>query len=300
MTAQMKSIDVRAEDDEVMQVAKRLRDHPQFPAALRRYTEGVTQFRAGPRLLNKLISYKARFHVVGYLMYLDADRERYGPYGGATYARLLDVCTRWQHATPRTLKTVLALLKLARLVRVEHTPDDARVKLYRPTDHLFSFVITWLTYALSALDCIDPAGDRVSKMKADFDFVRGYQVRGGRAYVEGESVTDRAPNLKHFFERDGGFPVLAGTMQAYFDDAPSPSRNELARRFSLSKTQVGNIFEDGFVRGFYERDAEGAIVPTPSLIDEYARYASIELAFTAVHFRDPLAAGIPQPASIET
>ena len=67
---------------------------PAFDAAVRAYITGQTGFRRSNGLINKLVSYHARFRLVGYLLYLHADRERFGPDGGATYGNLLEMCNR--------------------------------------------------------------------------------------------------------------------------------------------------------------------------------------------------------------
>jgi hypothetical protein len=67
---------------------------PRFPQAMREYIIGSARFRESPRLLNKLVSHDARWRVVGYLLYLAVDRERFGPAGGASYGRL----PRYLHA----------------------------------------------------------------------------------------------------------------------------------------------------------------------------------------------------------
>src|SRR5260370_42328526 len=124
---------VVAEQDELAAHAARLVALHAFPRAVREYTVGLARFRESPRLANKLISYDTRWRVVGYLLYLAADRERFGADGGATYGRLLEICTRRQEVSPRVLKTMLALLKLPGCVETITSATGRRSKFYRPT-----------------------------------------------------------------------------------------------------------------------------------------------------------------------
>ena len=144
-----------AEPDELIAHAARLLALPAFPRAVREYTVGLARFRESPRLANKLISYDTRWRVVGYLLYLAADRQRFGTDGGATYGRMLEICTRRQEVSPRVLKTMLALLKFTGFVETVSSADR-RSKLYRPTARMDQFVNLWLSYAVSALDILEP------------------------------------------------------------------------------------------------------------------------------------------------
>src|SRR6185503_10804788 len=96
---------------------------PAFEAAVQAYILGMTGFRRSHRLINKLISYHARWRVVGFLLYLHADRERFGPDGGATYGNLLEMCNR-REMSPRVLKTVLAVLQFTGFVTARRSSGD--------------------------------------------------------------------------------------------------------------------------------------------------------------------------------
>src|SRR5258708_8801443 len=96
-----------AEQDELAAHAARLVALLAFPRAVREYTVGLARFRESPRLANKLISYDTRWRVVGYLLYLAADPERFGAAGGATYRPLLGICTRRHQLSPHVLNPML-------------------------------------------------------------------------------------------------------------------------------------------------------------------------------------------------
>src|SRR5260370_21664897 len=149
-----------AEQDELAAHAAGLVALLACPGAVREYTVGLARFRESPRLANKLISYDTRWRVVGYLLYLAADREWFGADGGATYGRLLEICTRRQEVSPRVLKTMLALLKFTGFVETVSSDIDRRSKVYRPTARMDRFTNLWLSYAVSALEILEPAIQR--------------------------------------------------------------------------------------------------------------------------------------------
>ncbi|HEY8127409.1 MAG TPA: hypothetical protein VIF39_01655 [Hyphomicrobium sp.] len=283
--AQEKSAIPRGED-RLLADAGRLRESPAFPEAVREYTVGLARFREAPRLINKLISYEKRFRVTGYLLYLHADREMFGPDGGATYGRLFELCTRRREVSPRVLKTTLAMLKLAGFVETLRSDMDRRSKFYRPTGRMYDFIRQWLTYAVNALDVLQPEMRRAQLLRNDPHFVERFLVAGGRDHIAGEPPADRMPEFISFFgAREGAAAVVLAVMLANIDRGPSPSRAHIAKRFGLSKTQVSIIIGEGARLGFLTLDDGGVPSPTQYLRDSYGGWISIELAFYAQHMR---------------
>lgn len=279
----------RADDDlndPLLLEAAHMRGSPAFAAAIREYTVGLARFREAPRLVNKLISYESRFRVTGYLLYLDADREKFGAIGGATYTRLLELCTRRNEVSPRVLKTTLALLKLTGFIESSHIPSDRRSKSYHPTARMHAFTHSWLTYAVNALDVLQPDMQRAQMLRNDADFVRRFLTSGGREHIVSEPPADRMPEFIGFFgSREGAAAVVLSLMLSDIDGTSLPSRAHIAKRFGLSKTQVSNMIVEGAGLGFFSADATGTPRATAHLRDSYARWISIELAFYARHMQ---------------
>jgi DNA-binding MarR family transcriptional regulator len=274
--------------DQLLREAARLAALPAFPDAVREYTKGLARFREGPRLVNKLISYDTRWRVVGYLLYLHSDRARFGPDGGATYGRLLEICTRRQEVSPRVLKSMLALLQFTGFVEARRNSADRRLKFYRPTERMDGFVKQWLGYGVNALDRLEPEMQRARMLGEDPTFADRFLVSGGRAHLAGTPPADLVPEFPAFFgARDGAGAALLAVMLADMDGAPVPSRADIAKRFGLSKTQVTNVLAAGEAQGFFVLDAAGVPAATPHLRDVYRRWISIELAFYARHMRLP-------------
>lgn len=273
-------------EDRLLADADRLRASPAFPQAVREYTLGLARFREAPRLVNKIMSYETRFRVTGYLLYLHADRDMFGPDGGATYGKLFELCTRRQEVSPRVLKTTLAMLKLAGFVETLRSDTDRRSKFYHPTARMYDFINQWLTYAVNALDVLQPEMRRAQLLRNDPHFVDRFLVAGGRDHVAGEPPADRMPEFIAFFGgREGAAAVILAVILADIDGAPPPSRAPIAKRFGLSKTQVSNIIGEGVRLGFLALDDAGVPASTRQLSDSYRRWISIELAFYARHMQ---------------
>jgi hypothetical protein len=274
-----------AEPDPLLAQAARFAAMPAFDAAVRAYITGQTGFRRGGGLINKLVSYHARFLLVGYLMYLHADRERFGPDGGATYGNLLEMCNR-RDVRPRVLKTVLALLQFTGFVKARRSSGDRRSKIYQPTPRMDSFMQPWLRYATGTLDILEPEMRRARMLQDDAGFVDRFLVSSGRAHETATPLVERMPEYVAFFgARDGAGAVLLPVMLADIDGTPMPSRAELAKTFGLSKTQVTSVFRLGETQGYFVLDADGVPAPTSLLRKTFRKWVAIELAFYAQHMQ---------------
>lgn len=264
----------------------RLRALPVFSAVVREYTANLIQFRQSQRVINKLIASEARFRVIGHLLYLYSDRERFGPQGGATYGRLRALCEEHGQVSPRVLKTVLTLLGVTGFVDARPDPHDRRRKFYRPTARMLAFVRARLAPTVTLLDLLQPQARRGELLRDDPSFVERFLVSGGRDQIEGRHPADRMSEFMAFFAtREGAAAVTPSIALADIDGVAAPSRAQLARRFGLSKTQVSNVIDEGVRRGFLTLDAQAGPAPTPKLRESYAQWISIELAFFARHMQ---------------
>src|SRR5262249_28674612 len=155
---------------------------------------GMSGMRRSHVLINKLISYHARWRLIGYLLYLHADRERYGPDGGATYSNLLEMCNRGLEIRPRVLKTVLALLQFTGFIKAKRGNGDLRSKIYQPTPRMQSFMQPWLRYATGTLDILEPGMQRAQLLQDDPTFVERFLVSSGRAHSNATPLVEHIPD----------------------------------------------------------------------------------------------------------
>jgi hypothetical protein len=273
--------------DVLLDTAARFAEHPAFDAAVLTYSEGLARLREAPRLINMIVATDVRWRITGFLLYLDADRERFGPEGGATYGRLLETCMARREASPRAVKAVLALLQLGGLVQVVSNQADRRVKFYRPTERMFDFVRQWLTYGAAALDVLDPSVQR-SRFIKDRAFIDAFSISGGRAHLEDPvPLADQVPEpLSSLKSMLGSYSVILAVVLAHLTNSSVPSQHAIARRFGMSRRQVGNVMAAASTQGLFASAGSG-LLPTPALLASYRRWISIELAFYSQHMRVP-------------
>lgn len=266
---------------------------PAFDATVRAYIAGTMSFRRSNRLINKLISYHARWRLAGYLLYLHADRERFGPEGGATYGNLLKMCSRPPAISPRVLKTMLALLQFTGFVKAKRSSGDRRSKIYQPTVRMQCFLQPWLRYATDTLDILEPEMRRAQMLQDDPDFIDRFLVSSGRSHETARPLVERMPEFTAFFgARDGAGAVLLPIVRADVDGTSVPSRAELAKTFGLSKTQVTKVLQLGEMQGYFALDAGGVPAATSLLRQAFRQWVATELAFYAQHMQ-PAASPLP-------
>jgi hypothetical protein len=266
--------------------AQRFAATPTFEEAVRAYIVGMSGFRRSSRLINKLISSHARWRLAGYLLYLHADRDRFGPDGGATYGNLLTMCNRPPEISPRVLKTMLALLQFTGFVAAKRHSADARSKIYQPTPRMQGFMLPWLQYATSTLDILEPEMARVRLLQEDAGFVDRFLVSSGRAHETAKPLVERMPEyIALFGARDGAGAVVLPIMRADLDGTPVPSRAELAGMFGVSKSQVTNVLQLGAGQGYFKLDGNGLPTATDRLRTAFRQWVAIELAFYAEHMQ---------------
>jgi hypothetical protein len=271
----------RAIQDALTVTARRFAAAPTFRQAVQRFSEGYVEFRQGPKLFSKLLSRDASWRVIGYLLYLHADRVQFGS-AGATYSRLLELCSRRNEVGRRTLKTMLALLRLAGFVQGTINASDRRVKIYRPTERMMGFVRRWLSYPVAALDILEPEHERTQSLRDDPGFIERFLISGGRQFTTATPPTERVPELSFFADGpENAFLILVIVRLAEMQGVPAGSRAEIARRFGVSKTQVTSVLSGGAERGFFSFDDNGVAAATPAARSLYDRWVALELAFYA-------------------
>lgn len=270
--------------DPLLAKAEAFRAHPAYLDVLRAYIAHASGFRGTSTILNKLVSYHVRWRVASYLFYLAADRDQFGPDGGASYSNLIKMCERSPSISPRTLKTMLALLQYAGMITARRSVSDGRSKLYQPTARMQQFIRPWLLYATRTLDLVDPSTDRTKNLLADPDFIDRTMVSAGRAHEHSIPLIERMPDYTAFFGgREGATAVLLALMSAELDGPTIASQGQIAKRYGISKSQVAKVIRSGETLGFFTIDEAGLPRPTPLLKESFSSWVSIELAFYATH-----------------
>jgi hypothetical protein len=269
----------RQAHDLLTATAARFAAAPSFPNAALRFSEGYVGLRQGSKLLSKLLSREASWRVIGHLLYLYADREQFGA-DGATYGRLLDLCTRRSGVSRRTLRTMLELLRIAGFTAARVSESDRRVKIYEPTERMLDFLRRWLASVTAAADLLEPQHQRTRSLNGDCSFIERFLIASGRNFAAATPPTTRLPELSFFANGpENALVIFAGIRLAEMQGVALGSRAKVARRLGLSKTQVTRIIGAGVKHGFFSLDDDGVPAVTPAARALYNRWVALELAF---------------------
>ena len=252
---------------------------PGFFHGVETYAASMTRFRLeGPPMINKLLGQDVRFRTVTFTLFLHLGAEGGDGEGGATYSRLLELISGTIGGSQRVVSTTLSLMQAMDFVRVEPSTRDGRVKFYRPTEKMFAVVRAWLASLFAALDQVESEAERSAQLAAGDDIVRRFVLGVGAAFRDGESLTGRAPEFSLFFDREGGWPLLAMAIRAAHGGPALPSRGEMAKLFGLSKTQIASVIADATAAGFFTSEGD-RLEPTAHLLERYRRWLAVSFAF---------------------
>jgi hypothetical protein len=139
-------------------------------------------------------------------------------------------------------------------------------------------VRAWLASLFAALDHVEPEAERSAQLAAGDDIVRRFVLGVGADFRDGESLTGRAPEFALFFDREGGWPLLAMAIRAAHGGPALPSRGEMAKLFGLSKTQIASVISDATTAGFFTNEGD-RLEPTAHLVERYRRWLAVSFAF---------------------
>ncbi len=267
-------------EDHLAQRARALLADPAFPAAAVAFTAAMNRFRReGRGPLNKLLGRDIRFRVVNLCFCLHVRGVLVGPERGASFGEMVEATRRTLGGSPRVVRTTLDMMRKLGLVDVEVGSTDRRVSIFVPTPALLATVRVWLAGVMAHLDLLEPAGRRAERFAAEPGFVEHVAVAMGDAFLAGEPLTGRVPELSCFFLHECGWPVLNTVVAHARDGLPLPTLGVLADTYGLTKSQVANVVTLAVESGFLVRDAGGRATVTPALVAAYDRWAATFFAF---------------------
>lgn len=267
------------EDPLEVRAASLLAD-PAFPAATTGFITAMNRFRReGRGPINKLLGRDVRFRVVNLCFCLHVRGRLVGSERGASFGEMVEAIRRTLGGSPRVVRTTLDMMRKMGLVDVEAGSVDRRVSIFAPTPALMALVRGWLAGVMTHLDLLEPEGRRAERFTTEPGFVEHVAVAMGEAFLAGEPLTGRIPELSCFFLYECGWPVLNTVVAHAREGLPLPTLGVIAETYGLTKSQVANVVTLAVENGFLVRDAAGRATVTPALMAAYDRWAAIFFAF---------------------
>ena len=271
------------EPDELGALALSLAASPRFHEAVINYTDAVITLRTtGPRYINKLLGRDVRFRIVTLCFCLGVRCRILGPERGPTYAQLVDALKRTLNGSARVVKTTLDMMHAMGLLTVETGRQDQRLKIFIPTPALDNLVKNWMLGICSHLDTLTPDGRRVERLRSDPCTVEQIALNMGHAFINGEPLTGRVPDLACFFNHECGWPVLNTLARHAIEGTAIPSLGSIARSFQVSKSQVANVISKSVAAGFVVKTSDDTFMATRLLMEQYEAWVSVFFAFMMI------------------
>ncbi|MBR0715078.1 hypothetical protein [Bradyrhizobium liaoningense] len=232
-----------------------LRRHPQFSRAMRSSAEGAVAIYRTNRLLNLLLSDRARAlftHVALYLHFGGAE-------SGLTVGAMKDLCVELRLCSRGRCEALLALMRAGGLLMAAPNPDR-RKRLLAPTEKLLALHrARWARQFEAMRGIFLEAADYLVAL-GDPAFVRAFATALGRRFVAGLRVLDNAPELEPFAERNAGVVILFSLALSGSEGEAFPpagpvqlSINALATNFSVSRKHVLSLLRDAEQTGLLLR-----------------------------------------------
>jgi hypothetical protein len=240
----------------------RLRKQPGFGAAMRASAASAVALYRGDRVLNALLSDRARAlfpHVALYLHFAEESEDGLGLTAGA----MKDMCVRIGLCSRGRCEAMLALMRATGLVASAPNLDRRRRPLV-PTDKLIALHRERWGAQFDAMSAVIPAAIAYRAALNDPVFVKTFVLELGRRFIAGGRVLDGAPELEPFAERTAAIVILFSLALGRGPDQPFPphdplplSINGLATRFSVSRKHVLTLLRDAEEEGLLLRGGAG-------------------------------------------
>ena len=232
-----------------LEAAEELRDHARFPQAMRAAAQCAVDLYRSDRLLNTLMSDRARAlftYVALYLHYGDEAPDN----PGLTVGAMKELCVRIGLCSRGRCEAMLVLMRAGGLFAAAPSPDRRR-RLLVPTSRLLELhQLRWSAH-FAAMSVVIPQAAAYRAALHDPTFVKPFVRELGRRFIGGMRILDAAPDLEQIAERNAGMMILYSLAVAgRRDDTFPPLRpvplsiNALAIRFSVSRKHVLTLLRD--------------------------------------------------------
>ena len=264
--------------DPLSELAQALMQRPEFESAARLYFSNLLQWRRALGFANRLTTDPA-FHVLQYVIQLDASPATTGDGKGATYTNLLKICQDRKQCASRALRTILGLASFAGYLQKRPLENDQRITVYQPSAKLLTDTRRFFAQTMACIDIIEGHGYYAEKMLTDATFLPHVMATAGGAYIEQKlAITEYSPDLHELIQLRGGCPTLIAIVDAQIRRAPFPTPLAIARDFHISSSQVRNVLEAAKSNGQITTGPNGQIENADVLAGQFKTMLARELA----------------------
>lgn len=270
--------------DVLADLSARIREHPAYAAAARRYVAEYAEWRHRLGVLNKVVANLARLRVLENLIYLHFLAEDQTASQGATFERLAELSGATDDIGARAVRTLLRLAQTAGLVVTGRNPADGRQRVYLPTDAMLQHSRAFTTISIRPLDAVFPDLKICARLEADPAYHRVVVMGLARVYFE--IGLKRVPHPQGFGEMmrlEGAAPIFCVVIDCFRSGRDIPVASEFSRRFFVSQSQARAVLKAAEAAGLITTAARGHLIDAEPLARAYSEAHIRFLAFSALH-----------------
>jgi hypothetical protein len=291
---QTNTMPFQGEIDEAAQILSSvaaLRRHPGFQRATRSAAEGVVALYRADRILNALMSDRARALFTHAALYLHYSGTRPGE-TGLTVGAMKDMCIEHGLCSRGRCEAMLALMRAAGLFVA--APDrDRRRRPLAPTEKLFGMHRERWGRHFEAMQHVMPEAETWRDALADPGFVAAFVVALVRRFMGGQRLVEPASGFELFTERNAGMMILFDLALQGPKDGGFPatvpvrlSINALATKYLVSRKHVLTLLRDAetrrmLARGGLANDAVTILAPAREGLETFQALLFLYLARSA-------------------
>lgn len=268
--------------------------HPRFPIARAAMVEAMLALYEHDPFLNRLLLEVGRNVVFVVIMCLDAGYDEADRATWPTLGAVTQAMERFGIASPRRIADLVSRLVETGYIEQIVAPQDARVRILRPTAKMVALDQDWLVAHYAPLHVLFPDPGYAPIMDRDRDFQRKQRLSAVSMFPVAAQVMGRNQTMMQFMSREAGIMVVIKLLHLAGpngDTAREIAYTDIGTRFGVSRTQVRNLLQDAEAKGLVRLNRGRSLTaqPTPALLEAFDRLVADTMVAHDLSFH--LAAG---------
>jgi hypothetical protein len=234
--------------------------HPRFSEAGRIVAAGLVTLYQGERVVNLVMPDRIRYIISVFAIHLHFAGRPNDPNSGLTASRLAKLCVERKICSEGRAEAMLGIMRDFGHLVPAPSEEDKRLRRLVPAESLFAWHRKRCTHFFPAAAKVMPEyADALAALDTG-EFMPSFLRHLARCHVTGFHYVEYAPDVRQFYERSAGGPILMSIVLAgASDDTFPPSRpvsislTAIARDFDVSRVHVRRVVQEGVDAGLLER-----------------------------------------------
>jgi hypothetical protein len=234
--------------------------HPRFPEASRTIAAGLVALYQGERVVNLVMPHRVRYMISIFALHLHFASRPDDPNSGLTASRLSKLCVERKICSAGRAEAMLAIMRDYDHLVPAPSEEDRRLRRLVPAEPLFEWHRKRCAHFFAAAAKVLPEdADPLAALDAP-EFMPNFMRHLASSHVGGFQYVDHVPDIRLFYERNAGGPILMSIILSRASDDTFPpslpvsiSLSAIARDFWVSRAHVRGLVQDAVSAGLLDR-----------------------------------------------